>query len=203
MSQGGLSCPQIVASDFLWWSRMVENSILGSRTQLHLRNKHNSFNELFWIQRTWPNSPVSVNGWRSLTFKMYASNVPKITAIAFRPRHRYFRHSFSQTLELSFSCIFLLYFSFCGNAIGTHKTTTKKKNPHQITKLESFTFNVNNRSIVRQPSTVSHSCVWPMLRITFLHAGINSLVVPFNPNNDLIWLLPIVSAAAVVNPTVT
>lgn len=38
---------------------------------------------------------------------------------------------------------------------------------------------------------------------TFIHASKNSLPVPESPNNDLIWPLAIVIAAAVVNPDIT
>lgn len=42
-----------------------------------------------------------------------------------------------------------------------------------------------------------------ILRTIFVHVAMNSLPDPGSPSSALIWLLEIVSAAAVVNPTIT
>lgn len=72
----------------------------------------------------WFNSPLNENGWMPFTLKIYASIVPTNTAIAFRPIHKYFRHSFFQMLAEPFSGILFLYFNCYSNP--EISTTIKK-----------------------------------------------------------------------------
>ena len=67
-----------------------------------------------------------------------------------------------------------------------------------------LTFNEINIKIVVIPRTVSLGVKWPMFLTIFVHVSINSFPpLPGRPSRDLIWLLEIVNAAAVVNPTIT
>lgn len=58
-------------------------------------------------------------------------------------------------------------------------------------------------TIVVIPSSESPNVRLPMFRTMFVQVSINSLPDPGRPSSDLIWLLEIVMAAAVVNPTIT
>lgn len=58
-------------------------------------------------------------------------------------------------------------------------------------------------TMVVTPSSASPSVMLPMLRTMLVQVSINSLPDPGSPSRDLIWLLEMVMAAAVVKPTIT
>lgn len=81
----------------------------------------------------------------------------------------------------------------------------KKKivKPDQNILVIIFTFSSRSTTIVVSPSRESDSFKFCIFSKIFFHDPINSLPLPGNPNSDLIWLLAMVRAAAVVNPTIT
>lgn len=70
--------------------------------------------------------------------------------------------------------------------------------------MKKLTLKINKNIILVTPKTVSHSLVSEIYRKTLIHADKNSPELPdLIPKRDLTCPLPIVIAAAVVNPAVT
>lgn len=66
-----------------------------------------------------------------------------------------------------------------------------------------LTFNEININIVVIPSSESPRAALPIFLKMLAQVSMNSLPLPGSPSSDLTWLLEIVRAAAVVNPTIT